>query len=252
MSEADDRTQPIPIAVDRLVKHYRGRWWRRHTALAGISFRLERAQVLGLIGPNGGGKTTTFGCLLGLLRPSAGMVRVFGRAPTDPEARRRLGFVPESSPFPAPLSGRQGLAFYGRLAGLERRARRRRAEMLLERVGLREAANRRLGTYSKGMLRRFALAQALIAEPELLLLDEPASGLDPLGARDLGAVIEHERARGASVLIASHDLHALERMCDRFVLLYRGRVLLSGSREALLGGGRSLERLFFEAIAGAA
>ncbi|GIW71944.1 MAG: hypothetical protein KatS3mg102_1486 [Planctomycetota bacterium] len=227
------------IEVEGLHKHFRSGLLRRrvHRALAGVSFRVERGQVVGLIGPNGGGKTTTFGCLLGLLRPSAGRVRLFGECPRRPATRRCLGYLPETSPFPGVLTARQGLEFYGALAGLPRRERRRRAAALLARLGLAAAADRRLAVFSKGMLRRFGLAQALIAAPPLLLLDEPASGLDPLGARELAAVIAEERARGTTVLLASHELAALESLCDAIVLLHQGRVLLEGALPQLLASG---------------
>jgi ABC-2 type transport system ATP-binding protein len=241
----------LPVQVTDLVKRYRAGWLRRpHTALRGVSFEVGAGEVVGLIGPNGGGKTTTFGCVLGLLRPTSGTVRLFGEPPGRPHARRHLGFLPESSPFPGTLTARQGLHFYGGLAGLARAERRRRAGELLERVGLHHAADRRLGVFSKGMLRRFGLAQALVGAPRLLLLDEPASGLDPPGARDLGEVIAAERASGTSVLVASHDLTALEPLCDRYLLLSGGRVALSISRHELHTQGRSLSEVFFDALAG--
>jgi ABC-2 type transport system ATP-binding protein len=258
------------IRVSGLVKDYCSLFGlRRHRALDGISFAVERGEVVGLVGPNGGGKSTTMKCLLGFLRPTRGEIAVLGHPPGHLAARRDTGYLPEESPFPGVLTGASGLDFYGALAGLARRDRRERAAWLLERVGLAGAARQRLATYSKGMLRRFGLAQAVLAEPALLILDEPTSGLDPLGARELRGLIAEERARGASVLLSSHHLSELEHICDRVVLLHRGAIALEGRLQDLLPGRgavgpaadraagaealdgrepRTLEELFFAAI----
>lgn len=246
----------LTVSVTGLEKTYR-RWFglRQHAAVRGVDLSLRPGEVLGLVGPNGGGKSTTIRCILGLLRVSGGRIRVFGGPPGAAAARRRTGYLPEESPFPGVLSGREGLDFYGRLAGLGRRARRLEVERLLERTGLTDAARRRLGTYSKGMLRRFGLAQAMLGRPALLVLDEPTSGLDPIGVRDLQAIVREEQGRGASVLLSSHQLTDLEPICDAVTVLSAGRVLASGPLDELLGSpGPDREPLlrFFFRILGAA
>lgn len=246
------------VEVAGLVKEYRsllGR--RRFLAVAGVSFGAARGEVVGLLGPNGSGKTTTLKCLLGLLRPSAGTVRLFGRPPADPAARARLGYLPEESPFPAFLRLDAALDFYARLAGVPRRERRARGAALLERVGLGEARRKKIAELSKGMLRRFGLAQALVGEPDLLVLDEPTSGLDPLGTRDLRALILEQRARGRTALISSHALAEMEQVCDRVALLHRGTLIADGPVAALLEreglpepAPSALERFFFRKVEG--
>ncbi len=248
-----------PVAeVRSLSKEYRAlslAGWRRFLAVDGVSFAAARGEVLGLLGPNGGGKTTTMKCLLGLLRPSGGEARLFGRPPSELAARARVGYLPEESPFPAFLRVEAALAFYGALAGLSRRERRARAGALLDRVGLSEARRKRVGELSKGMLRRFGLAQALIGDPELLVLDEPTSGLDPLGVRDFRALVREQRARGKTVIVSSHQLADMEQICDRVALLHRGRLVAEGpvadllAREGLPPPRPSgLETFFFRAI----
>jgi ABC-2 type transport system ATP-binding protein len=244
------------VEVAGLVKEYRSLFGRRrHRAVDGVSFAAGRGEVLGLLGPNGSGKTTTMKCLLGLLRPSAGAVRIFGRPPADLAVRARLGYLPEESPFPSFLRLDAALDFYARLARVPRRERRARVGALLERVGLGDARRRRISELSKGMLRRFGLAQALVGEPELLVLDEPTAGLDPLGTRDFRALLREQRARGATVVVSSHELAEVEQVCDRVALLHRGRLVAEGRLDALLAReglpeprASALETFFFRAL----
>jgi len=243
------------ISVSALVKEYRRfLGLRRFRAVDSVSFAVPRGSVTALLGPNGSGKTTTLKCILGLLRPTAGEVRLLGRPPRDPEARARLGYLPEESPFPSFMKLEPALAFYAELGRVPRRERRPRAAALLEQVGLGTARDRRIGELSKGMLRRFGLAQALIARPDVLVLDEPTSGLDPFGLRDFREILEAERARGTAVLVSSHLLADVERTCDRVVLLSAGRVRAEGPLPELLaasGGAREpLETFFFRTIDG--
>jgi ABC-2 type transport system ATP-binding protein len=246
-----------PVSVEGLEKEYRsllGR--RRHLAVRGVGFEVPRGSVTALVGPNGGGKTTTLKCLLGLLRPSAGRVAIFGRPPTDPSARARLGYCPEESPFPGFLGLDAALGFFAELAGVPRRERAARCGALLERVGLLAARARRIRELSKGMLRRFGIAQALVGAPDLLVLDEPTSGLDPLGVRDVRAILDEERRRGAAVLLSSHLLADVEKIADRLLLMHEGRLVARGTLDELLGppreegGGRAepLERFFFRRV----
>jgi len=264
LDAANDAPHATPIAVRDLVKEYRPLLGgllggRRHTAVRGVSFEVPRGAITAIVGPNGGGKTTTIKCLLGLLRPSAGEVRLFGRPPWDPAARARLGYCPEESPFPGFLALGPALRFFAELAGVPRAERARRADALLERVGLGDARARRISELSKGMLRRFGIAQALVGAPDLLILDEPTSGLDPFGVRDVRALLDEERARGTAVLLSSHLLADIEKVADRLLLLHRGALVAEGTLDALLGpkgpdGARreSLERFFFQTVDGGA
>ncbi|MHC4832140.1 MAG: ABC transporter ATP-binding protein [Planctomycetota bacterium] len=214
-------TDADAIWVRGLEKTYRTLLgWRRVRALRGLDLTVPQGAIYGLIGPNGHGKSTTIKCLLGFLRTGAGEARVLGEAPGHPRALARIGYLPEASPFPPVLTAESGLDFYGRLAGLDRRTRKARAAALIDRVGLGEARARRLSTYSKGMRRRFGLAQALLAEPALLILDEPQSGLDPLATRDLREILLAEQVRGATVLLSSHDLTELERVCSHVGVIH--------------------------------
>lgn len=217
------------LVFDQVDKDYRvGLFRRRLRALHGISFRVPQGASLGLIGPNGSGKTTTMGCALGLLRPSAGVVRLFGASPMRAAQRRGVGYLPERSAFPLELPARTLLRYYAQLAEVPAATRGKEVERWLERVGLAKVRSRRLGTYSKGMLRRFGLATALIGNPRLLVLDEPASGLDPQGSADLHELIRERREAGATLVLASHDLEAVGVLCDHTLLLQGGRSIVSG------------------------
>ena len=242
---------PRPVVeVCDLVKDYRRAFSRRRfRAVDGVSLAAGPGEVLGLIGPNGGGKTTILKCLLGLLRPTSGVVRLFGLSPEEPEARARLGYLPEESPFPRVLNVEEALAFYACLAGIGRRERRVEVPRLIERVGLREARKRRIAELSKGMARRFGLAQALVGDPELIVLDEPTSGLDPLGTREFCALVAEERLRGRTVLFSSHRIADTERTCDRVALIHRGRLVAHGPIQAIAGAD-GLEAFFFRSIEG--
>lgn len=211
------------VAIEAATKRY-----GRLVALDDVSLDLEPGEAVALIGHNGAGKTTLMKLVLGLIRPSAGTVRVLGEDPAGPrgaQGRRRLGFLPESVSFHGAMTGRELLAFYARLKGVRRDAN----AALLERVGLTAAAGRRVSTYSKGMCQRLGLAQALIGEPNLLLLDEPNSGLDPESRDQVFATIDDMRRRGATILLSTHALAEIERRVDRVALLHRGRLLALGS-----------------------
>ena len=201
-------------------------------AVGGVSLSVPRGQMAGLIGHNGAGKSTLFRLMLGLLPPDAGSVRVVGCVAGGPgwrEARRRIGYLPEQLALYDALSGRETLAFFARLKG----APQAQIEPLLERVGLAPAASRAVRTYSKGMRQRLGLAQALLGEPELLLLDEPSNGLDPAAIREFYALLAEQCARGCAVLITSHILAELQQRVDRLSILANGRVLAQGSVQEL-------------------
>ncbi|KZC17849.1 MULTISPECIES: ABC transporter ATP-binding protein [unclassified Rhodanobacter] len=199
-------------------------------ALDGVSACVPRGQVIGLLGHNGAGKSTLIKLILGLIAPSSGRLDVLGQSPWRAHAlRRRIGYLPESATFYASLSGRELLDYLARL----KQAPRGQAQALLERVGLAHAADRRIGTYSKGMRQRLGLAQALLGSPELVLLDEPTTGLDPQATRELYRIVGELRADGRCVLISSHLLAELEPHIDGALILRQGRLLAAGSLNAL-------------------
>lgn len=199
------------------------------TVLHDLNLNLGEGEVLGLFGHNGAGKTTSMKLILGLLAPSDGQVKVLGRAPNDPQVRRQLGYLPENVTFYPQLSGRETLRHFARLKG----AALGQVDELLEQVGLAHAADRRVKTYSKGMRQRLGLAQALLGEPRLLLLDEPTVGLDPIATQDLYQLIDRLRQRGTSIILCSHVLPGVEAHINRAAILAKGRLQAVGSLSQL-------------------
>ncbi|NIM33134.1 MAG: ATP-binding cassette domain-containing protein [Pseudomonas stutzeri] len=195
------------------------------TVLHDLNLTLAEGEVLGLFGHNGAGKTTSMKLILGLLAPSEGQVKVLGRAPNDPQVRRQLGYLPENVTFYPQLSGRETLRHFARLKG----AALSQVDELLEQVGLAHAADRRVKTYSKGMRQRLGLAQALLGEPKLLLLDEPTVGLDPIATQNLYLLIDRLRQRGTSIILCSHVLPGVEAHINRAAILAKGRLQAAGS-----------------------
>ncbi len=195
------------------------------TVLHDLNLTLAEGEVLGLFGHNGAGKTTSMKLILGLLAPNEGQVKVLGRAPNDPQVRRQLGYLPENVTFYPQLSGRETLRHFARLKG----AALSQVDELLEQVGLAHAADRRVKTYSKGMRQRLGLAQALLGEPKLLLLDEPTVGLDPIATQDLYLLIDRLRQRGTSIILCSHVLPGVEAHINRAAILAKGRLQAAGN-----------------------
>jgi ABC-2 type transport system ATP-binding protein len=200
-----------------------------------LDLRVEPGQVYGLLGPNGSGKSTTIKLLLGLLAPSAGACAIFGVPSGRVEARRDVGYLPEAPYFYRHLTGRELVRFYGKMCGLGGAALEARLAETLGIVGMSEAADRRVGTYSKGMLQRIGLAQALVHDPRLLILDEPTAGVDPVGSAAIAELILQLKARGKTVLITSHLLGQIEDVCDRVAILDRGKLILEGAVADLVG-----------------
>ena len=205
----------------------------RQTAVDGVSFTVERGQVVGLLGPNGAGKTSVIKMLLGLVRPDAGEVLLLGRPAQDPRARARVGYLPELFRYQPWLTAAEVLALHVRLAGADVPAEDRRES--LRAVGLAARAGDRVGGFSKGMQQRLGLAVALVARPELVVLDEPTSALDPVGRADVRDLLLELKERGVAVLLNSHLIGEVERVCDRVVILDKGRVAASGTLAELLG-----------------
>jgi ABC-2 type transport system ATP-binding protein len=218
--------EPI-VSVRGLAKTFGGRKGRR--ALDGVTLEVGRGSIFGLLGPNGAGKTTLIKILMGLVPGFEGEARVLGRPAGEPAARRRIGYLPEAHRLPGYLTGRTTLRLFAMLSGCSRAWVDERLAGWLERVGMSADADRKVREYSKGMQQRIGLAQALIHEPELVFLDEPTDGVDPLGRAAVREIVANLRARGTTVFVNSHLLLEVERMCDRVVVVDQGRILREGT-----------------------
>jgi len=225
----------VIIETRNLTKDYRDFWGRAQVrALKALDLEIRRGEIFGLLGPNGSGKTTTIKLILGLLFPTSGQALVFGKDATDVQKNERIGYLPEESYLYRFLNAEETLDFYGRLFDMPRAVRRQRVADLIEMVGLEWAKRRQLKEYSKGMTRRIGLAQALINDPELILLDEPTTGLDPIGVREMKDLIIDLRRQGKTVLMCSHLLADVQDVCDRIAILYQGELKELGRVDALL------------------
>ena len=230
-----ESTDNVVVRTAGLTKIFRDFWLREKvTAVDDLNLEIYPKEVFGLLGPNGSGKSTALKMILGLLFPTRGQIAVFGRRATDVAVKSRIGFLPEESYLYPFLDAHETLDFYGRLFRQGRSQRRRRIGMLLDMVGLSSVAYRRVGEYSKGMQRRIGLAQALINDPDLLILDEPTSGMDPIGTRQIKDLIRLLAQRGKTVLLSSHLLADVEDVCDRVSILYGGRQRQFGHIDDLL------------------
>lgn len=236
-SESDRRVaEPeLAIAVEGLTKVFPVPFRKKSiVAVRDLDLQVETGEVYGLLGPNGSGKSTTLKIILGLVSPTRGRTRIFGDDSSQVATRRSVGFLPESPYFYKFLTGAETLRFFGKLCGLRGAELTDRVQQLLELVGLIDARHQRLGTYSKGMLQRIGLAQALINEPALLVLDEPTAGVDPAGSRDIRDLIVDLKKRGVTVLLSSHLLEHVEEVCDRIGILSKGMLVREGPLEELI------------------
>jgi ABC-2 type transport system ATP-binding protein len=227
--------EEVVVEARNLSKTYRDFWGRsKKVALKPLDLEVRRGEIFGLLGPNGSGKTTTLKLLLGLIFPTSGEALVFGRDATDVSKNERIGYLPEESYLYKFLDAEETLDFYGRLFDMPPEERKRRADMLIEMVGLGRDKKRQLKEYSKGMTRRIGVAQALINDPELVMLDEPTSGLDPIGTREMKDLIIDLKNRGKTVIMCSHLLADVEDVCDRIAVLHQGELKELGRVEDLL------------------
>ena len=223
------------IVVRGLTKVFKDFWNRpKARAVDNVSFEVKRGEVFGLLGPNGSGKSTTVKMLLGLLFPTRGHIEVFGHSPRHVATKSRIGYLPEESYLYRYLDSDETLDFFGNLFDLPSAERKQRAEQLLDMVGLSKARRRQVGEFSKGMQRRIGLAQALINDPDLVILDEPTAGLDPLGCREVKDLILALARRGKTVILSSHLLSDVEDVCDRVVIYYGGKIQAMGTLAELL------------------
>jgi ABC-2 type transport system ATP-binding protein len=224
------------VRVDGLVKDFRpGLGKRTRRALNGVSFEVREGEIFGFVGPNGAGKTTTLKILMGLIRADAGSARVLGHDVRETEYRRHVGFLPEAPYFYDYLTGRELLRFYAKVCGVQRAQRERRIETLLDWVGLAHAGDARLRTYSKGMLQRVGIAQALVHDPKVVFLDEPMSGLDPIGRKEIRDLVVRLHAEGKTVFMNTHILSDVEMLCHRVAIIVQGEIRYQGDPHAMLG-----------------
>ncbi len=239
--------QPVIEFCDVVITYEQKR------VLDGLSFHVNSGEIFGFLGPNGAGKSTAIKTLLGFLRPQSGTVRLNGLNPTDLKARRSVGYLPEETTYHRYLTPVETLEFYGTLSGLSKNELRTRIPKILETVGLPHVQNKLLKTFSKGMVQKVSLAQALLHEPQTLILDEPMSGLDPVARLELRAILHRLKTEGRTILFSSHELSEAELLCDSVAIIKEGRLVRSGKLAEILGtaGDQPLERFFIQTIQGA-
>jgi ABC-2 type transport system ATP-binding protein len=235
------KTGEVVVSVRGLTKIFKDFWNRpKARAVDNVDFEVLQGEVFGLLGPNGSGKSTTVKLLLGLLNPTKGHIEVFGHSPRHVPTKARIGYLPEESYLYRYLNSRETLNFFGNLFHLDKADRNNRSEQLLEMVGLGKTQTRAVGEFSKGMQRRIGLAQALINDPDLVILDEPTAGLDPIGCREVKDLIIALARRGKTVILSSHLLSDVEDVCDRVVIYYGGKIQANGTLKELLAKPDSL------------
>jgi ABC-2 type transport system ATP-binding protein len=223
------------VEIRHLVKDFKTSFRRQHLrALDDVSIRIMPGEVYGLIGPNGSGKSTAMKALLGLVAPTSGDCAIFGKDSLKVDSRNEVGFLPENPYFYKHLSGKETLEFYGKLCGIRGATLKDRVAELLELVDLTDASHRRIGGYSKGMLQRIGLAQALIQRPRLVILDEPTAGVDPIGSREIRDLIFKLREQGITVFLCSHLLEQVQEVCDHVGIIFRGKMVKEGRLEDLI------------------
>jgi ABC-2 type transport system ATP-binding protein len=234
-SAGPDVASDVVIETRNLGKIYRDFWGRKKVAaLKSLDIEVKKGEIFGLLGPNGSGKSTTIKLIQGLLFPTSGRAFVFGKDARDVTKNERIGYLPEESYLYKFLNAEETLDFYGRLFDMPADVRRQRSEQLIKMVGLNHARRRQLKEYSKGMTRRIGLAQAMINEPDLLILDEPTTGMDPIGSREMKDLIVRLRDEGKTILMCSHQLADVQDVCDRVAILHQGELRELGRVDSLL------------------
>jgi ABC-2 type transport system ATP-binding protein len=251
---SDNGEQPVAPAIEvaNLVKDVFSEFLRKRTrVLCGVNLTVNRGETYGLLGPNGAGKTTTLKILLGLMRPTSGKVAILGAAAGDRATLQRIGYLPENPYFYSHLTGREFLDFIGQLFGLGRSARRTKSGELLELVKMTAAADKPMRKYSKGMLQRLGIAQSLINDPEVVFWDEPMSGLDPIGRRDVREILLQLKRAGKTIFLNSHLLPDVNEVCDRIAIIHHGRLVCEETiaRISATGNYRDLEDYFLAMVA---
>ena len=241
------------IKFDNVTKIFKDFWRKpKVIALKNFSFSVNEGEILGLLGPNGSGKSTTLKLILGLLYPTHGRISVFGKLPGDNLAKRFIGYLPEEDYLYSYLNAYETLNFFGKVFNLPSNIRKERIELLLEMLGIKGYETRPVGEYSKGMARRLGLAQSLINDPKLLILDEPTNGMDPIGSNEIKNILLDLKKKGKTILICSHLLADIESICDRIIILYRGEMITEGKVDELLdsyiGEKNPLEKFFLDVV----
>ncbi|MCD6521304.1 ABC transporter ATP-binding protein [Candidatus Calescamantes bacterium] len=241
------------VSLFGVTKIFKDFWGKpKVKAVDNLDLQINEGEIFGLLGPNGSGKTTTLKLILGLLYPTRGRISVFNRPPGDNLIKRLIGYLPEEDYLYPYLTAREIMDFYGRIFNLSTRVRKERADYLLQLLGIKGYENRPIGEYSKGMARRIGLAQALINDPQLLILDEPTSGMDPIGAREVKDLLLELKKKGKTILISSHLLADIEDICDRIGILYEGKLIATGEVKKLLspfkGESNRLEKFFLQVV----
>jgi ABC-2 type transport system ATP-binding protein len=231
-----EKMSEFAVDIQHLIKDFRvvRKGAPRFRAVDDVSLRIHAGEVYGLIGPKGSGKSTTMKALLGLVAPTSGRCAIFGKDSMKVDSRNDVGFLPENPYFYKHLTGAETLRFYGKLCDLRGKALEKRVDELLEIVDLQEARNRRLGGYSKGMLQRIGLAQAMVQDPRLLILDEPTAGVDPIGSRQIRDLILRLRDQGKTVFLCSHLLEQVQEVCDQVGIIFQGKMVKEGRLDDLI------------------
>jgi ABC-2 type transport system ATP-binding protein len=248
-----EKTTEELIKLQGVTKVFKDFWGKPKTvAIQNLSISVEKGEIFGLLGPNGSGKSTTLKLILGLLYPTRGRITVLGKLPGDNLAKRFIGYLPEEDYLYSYLNGRETLDFYGKIFNLPLRMRRERINFLINLLGIKAYQRRPVGEYSKGMARRIGFAHTLINDPDLLILDEPTSGMDPIGTKEMKELFLELKAKGKTILISSHLLADMESICDRVGILYQGELIAIEKVEKLLlpykGESHRMEKFFLDTI----
>ena len=226
--------KPIELKNVRKVFNHPMKVWSKIESVKDLSFSMEQGEIIGFVGHNGAGKTTTIKMIMGFITPTSGEISVFGKKPGDREVKSKIGFLPERPYFYSELTAMEVLKYFGKLSGLSGRILNDKAENVLKKVGLYEDRNRKLASYSKGMLQRIGLAQAIIHDPELVIMDEPMSGLDPIGRKEVKDIIRGLKRDGKSVIFSSHILSDIENLSDRVLIIEHGKLKSFGSLHEII------------------